>query len=674
MSEPDAGLRELFRDETTQRLDQMDEALLAIEAGNVGAGAVDGLFRHVHTIKGAAALMGFDEVRALAHAAEDVLARVRSADVPAPQAAAPLLRATAAMRDRLAGAGEPADALLGELTALGSPGAAPAPARPEADPPDRRAPKRGEPDPGAPRSLRIPAAKLDHLVDVTAEIMEYRSSLTHTLGQHQLLAQDVTDTLAGGGRLLAELRHTALGLRMLPLSAVTGPLPRAIRDLARDAGKDVEFVITGTETELDRVILESLSEPLTHLLSNAVVHGIEAPAERERAAKPPRGRVELRAVPRGSMVEIVVADDGQGVSPEVIEQARHEGSLADVLARSGYSTAGQVTDVAGRGVGLDAVKSYAQSLGGGLEVRSEPGRGTEIVLLLPMALALLEVLLFERGGVPYGVPVAAVEEVVGVAGTFTLQGRDAVEIRGRSLPVADFAALIGAAAPPLGRASPALVVAAGGRRVVATCDTLYGQEEVVVKPLGPLFDGLDRYLGAAVLGDGRVALLIEPGTLTRGLKHPPPAPGPPAPPPGAAERGAREPGGPPPAPKILVVEDSFSVRELQRTILETAGYPVVTARDGGDALDALGRDPEIALVITDIEMPGLDGLELTRAIRASAFRDSAARASVPVIIITARGSEDDRRRGIEAGADAYMAKRGFDQQALLVTVERLVGR
>ena len=198
------------------------------------------------------------------------------------------------------------------------------------------------------------------------------------------------------------------------------------------------------------------------------------------------------------------------------------------------------------------------------------------------------------------------------------------------------------------------MISAGGRRTVATCDALRGEEEVVVKPLGPLLGGVGGYLGAAILGDGRIALLVEPAMLTRGRQRGP---------------GSAACGWPGRVPKVLVVEDSFTVRELQRSILEAAGYPVVTARDGRDALDVLDRDPQIALVITDFEMPELDGLELTRAIRADTLRSS-----LPVIIVTSRGSEDDQRRGIEAGADAYMVKRSFNQQALLATVERLVGR
>ena len=267
------------------------------------------------------------------------------------------------------------------------------------------------------RTLRVPAEKIDHLLDVVGEVMQQRRRLTHSLTEGAPLSQDIADVLGAGDRMLEELKDTAVGLRTLPLAVITGPFPRAVRDFARAEGKSVEFVVTGPDTELDRVILESLAEPLGHLLRNAVNHGIESPADRERAGKPPRGRIEVRAVPRGSLVEIVVADDGRGVSPEVIEEARREGSLTDVLTRAGYSTAEHVTDLAGRGVGLDAVKIYTQSLGGSIEVRSEPGRGMEVILLLPLALALLEVLLFERGGAVYGVPLAAVEEVVTVTRT-----------------------------------------------------------------------------------------------------------------------------------------------------------------------------------------------------------------------------------------------------------------
>jgi len=721
VSELDDDLTGIFRDESAERLDQMETSLLAVESGDASAEHVDSLFRNAHTIKGAAGLLGLYDVRALAHAVEDVLAGVRDGGVFRPELAAPLLRATAALRELIAGEAAPVADLIDDLaggkatlaaapglataselaTAPGTghgpaaaaeswpeasagpglPGLAGLPGLPGPRAPGRKAPAAspGQARPAAERLLRVPAEKIDRLLDVVGEVMQDRGRLAHWLGLQAGSSQDVADALGSSDRLLDELKDTAIGLRTLPLEVITRRLPLAVRDLSRAAGKDVELVVTGADTEIDRVILESLYEPLAHLLRNAVSHGIEPPAERVKAGKPAAGHLEVRAEPRGSLVEIVVADDGRGVSPEVAGQARDEGeSLGDVLARAGFSTAAEVTDLAGRGVGLDAVKSYVRSMGGGFEVRSEPGQGMQVVLLLPLALALLEVLLFERAGAVYGVPLVAVHEVVLVTETLSLEGRPALEVRGRPLPVADVTVLVGAPQPPLRHQAPALVISAAGRRAVVTCEAVLGKEEVVVKPLGPLFGGIEGYLGAAILGDGRIALLLDPAMLARAARRghraaPQPEPADPAAAarPGAAAAVASAAAAPPrpAAPKILVAEDSFTVRELQRSILEAAGYPVVTARDGRDALSAVGRDPEIAMVVTDLEMPELDGLQLTRAIRADK-----ARASLPVVIVTSRASEEDRRRGIEAGADAYMAKQAFDQQALLAIVEQLVGR
>jgi two-component system, chemotaxis family, sensor kinase CheA len=670
MSEPDAELQEAFHDEVTQRLDEMEAALLAIESGTGDPAMIDALFRDAHTIKGTAGMFGLDDVSAVAHAAEDILAVLRERGTAPPGVADPLLHATGVVRARVNGADVPVDDLLDELAAslaaLSAPGTGegttPAPRRPSVT---EVVPGPGPEAAGEPRrtgtdqrSVRVPPGKIDHLLDVVGEAMQDGRRLAHALGvaagAEDGLPENVADAIGASARTLDELKNTAVKMRTLPVAVIAGSLPRAIRDLARAAGKDVEFTVTGADTELDRVILDGLAEPLTHLLRNAIAHGIESPAERERAGKPARGRVELRALPRGSLVEIVVADDGRGVAREVAEQAHGDGSIADILSRAGYSTAGEVTELAGRGVGLDAVREYVHSLGGGFEIRSQPGQGMEVSLLLPLALALLDVLLFERGGSVFGVPLSVVEEVVTVTETTTMLGRPSLVVRGRALPVADAAALLGSQAPPLRAHPPALVVAAADRRVAVACDALLGTEEVVVKPLRPLLAAVRGYLGAAILGDGRIALLAEPAALTR-------------------DRPVTEPGplqaGPAADRKVLVVEDSFTVRELQRSILETAGYDTVTAREGREALQAISQHPGIALVVTDLEMPGLDGLGLTRAIRADP-----AHASLPVVIVTSHGSEEDRRKGIEAGADAYMTKRDFDQQALLATVERLIGR
>ena len=473
----------------------------------------------------------------------------------------------------------------------------------------------------------------------------------------------VSDELDLGERLLDELKDAAIGIRTLPLSSIMAPLPRAVRDLASATGKQAELVVTGGETELDRAILEGLPEILIHLFRNAIGHGIEAPDERMRLGKPGGGRLELRAEQRGGLVEIAVADDGRGVSEEALAEGRRTGSLADVLASAGFSTAGEVNDISGRGVGLDAVKNKVVSFRGTLEVRSTPGRGTQVVLRLPLALALMEVMLVERGGNVYGLPLAK-RRGGGLAGRQALAGGAAGHRGARPLdPPRGPVGADGRGPHPARHPRPGRRPHASGRRVAAICDALLGNEEVVVKSLGPWLSSLSGYLGAAILGSGRIALLLDPAVLVAGhtrRRHSVAAPTFFAPDALTAEATT---------PKILVVEDSLTIRELQRGILEAAGYRVQTARDGRDALQQLERDSEIDLVLTDVEMPEMDGIELTHAIRARVTSSA-----LPVVIVTSLGEEDDRKRGIDAGADAYIVKRNFDQHDLLETVERLVGR
>jgi two-component system chemotaxis sensor kinase CheA len=658
MTDPDAEFLEIFRDEARGRLDHIVETLLALEAGSAEADALDSLFRDTHTIKGAAGMVGLDEIGALAHVMEDLLARARDSGAIPAALVDPLLRAADALRGHVEGNGGPTSELIAELGAAqlteetptaepDDPAPAPAPA-PQSAQSERR-------------SIRVPAEKIDTLLDLVGETVLHRRRLEHELGAQAGggTHRPVSDELDIGERLLDELKGAAIGMRTLPLSSIVAPLPRAVRDLAAETGKEVELVVKGAETELDRVILEALPEPLVHMLRNSIAHGIEAPEERARVGKPARGRLELRAEQRGGIVEVTVADDGRGVSEETLAQARRLGSLTDVLTQPGFSTADEVSAISGRGVGLDAVKEQVEGFGGSLEVRSEPGRGTEVVLRLPLALALIKVLLIERGGKLYGFPLASVEEALSLGETMSLAGRPALELRGRSIPLADLAQLMGDSVEAHAPQAPVVVLTASGKRIAAVCDTLHGEEEVVVKPLGPLLSSLSMYLGAAILGDGRIALLVDPAALVRASTHQRGA--------GSAEPVASV--AEPSAPKVLVVEDSLTIRELQRSILEAAGYRVKTARDGRDALTHLDGDDAIDLVVTDVEMPEMDGIELTRTIRAHATCST-----LPVVIITSLGEDDDRQRGIEAGADAYMVKHKFDQHDLLETVERLVGR
>lgn len=658
----DSDFLEIFRDEARGRLDRIVETLLALENGSAQADALDVLFRDTHTLKGAAGMVGLDDIGALAHVMEDLLSHARDDGALPGGLIDPMLRSADALRRHAEGDGEPIAPLIAELTAArmaeDAPTAQPDP-EPEPEPEPMPTPAPATQSAGRERrSIRVPAEKIDTLLDLVGETVLHRRRLEHELAARGGVKRLVSDELDVGERLLDDLKGAAIAMRTLPLSSIVSPLPRAVRDLAGETGKEVELVVEGADTELDRVILERLPELLVHLLRNAIAHGIEAPDERQRVGKPPRGRLQLRAEQRGGTVEVTVADDGRGVSDKVLAEASRIGSLTEVLTRPGFSTAEEVSAISGRGVGLDAVKEQVEACGGSLEVRSERGEGTAVILRLPLALALIKVLLVERGRNLYGLPLASVEEALALGETTSLGGRPALELRGRSIPLSDLAQLIGDSAEPAAPRAPVVVLSASGKRVAVTCDALLGEEEVVVKSLGPLLSNLPTYLGAAILGNGRIALLVDPAALVRASTEQ-----------RTTGRGASiAAAAAAPAPKVLVVEDSLTIRELQRSILEAAGYRVQTARDGRDALTHLDRDEGIDLVVTDVEMPDMDGIELTRTIRAHTTYSA-----LPVVIVTSLGDDDDRQRGIDAGADAYMVKQKFDQHDLLETVERLVG-
>ena len=662
----DAELLQIFRDETNERLDRIVTSLLALESGDAADDALDSLFRDAHSIKGNAGMVGFAEAQQIAHAIEDMLEGARASGGLAPALAAPLLSATDAIRKVIDGdtglAGEALRALQAASTAAREqPVCSPAHAANGApSPPRARAAQHDTSANGSPgaledqRSMRVGAAKVDRLLDVVGETVLHRRRLDHLIGGRVSRSdQAVEDELAGGDRLLDDLRDAVISMRTLPLSSIAGRFPRAVRDLALAEGKQVHLEMIGAETQLDRVILDGISESIVHLLRNSISHGIETLDERNRAGKPTSARVELRAEPRGDQVAVTVADDGRGVSEELLRRGEASGSLAEVLAEAGLSTAPEVTELSGRGVGLDAVKRHVESLGGSLVASSRPGHGTEMTMLLPLTTSLLNLLLVERGGHVFGLPLGSVSEVVRVSHELSLKGQRSVELRGAAVALADLADVLGAVAPAASATPVALVVSASGRRVAVICDRVIGEEEAVVKTLGPLLRGVPGYLGAAVLPDGRIALILDPSFVCA-------QPSRERVPSKTSNNGNH-------AHRVLVVDDEFTVRELQRSILEAAGYDVLTARNGREALDALAGKTPVELVVTDIEMPEMDGLELLGAIRSREHGRS-----LPAIVVTSRGSEEDRQRGADAGADAYIVKADFDQEGLLAAVSRLL--
>ena len=665
MSASDEEIQELVRQEAGDCLQRMEANLLALESGEGGPDEVDAILRDAHSIKGSSAMIGWQESADLANAIEDRMERSRETGSVAQRAVDPLLRAVDALRRTVSGEQGVAAPLLEELAGLeageasAEPGTGPEGSRAESSPATTEpAPATAKaPAPLAARAptIRVDAAKVDRMLDSVGETVLHHRRLEHALGSAVQEGRQVSEELDTGERLLGDLQDSVVQMRTLPLSTITSPFPRAIRDLAAEEGKEAELTISGAETQLDRAILEGISETIVHVLRNAVAHGIEPADEREAAGKPRAGRIELQASQRGAMVAIAVSDDGRGVSAELLARAEEAGSLAELLAETGFSTAAAVTEVAGRGVGLDAVKRSVEGLGGGLEVQSKTGSGTEVTLLLPLTLALMRVLLFESGDQPFALPMTSVGRVVAVGETTSLGNRPSIEIDGEVVRLSRLGKLPDTGSKLVERA-PAIVVESLGRRLAVVCDELIGEEEVVIKSLGAVLAGVSGYLGAAILGDGRIALVLDPNHLLNAPKE------------GVAldrtdENAERAPG------QVLVVDDQFSARELQRSILEVAGYEVEIAHDGREALRRIAELPDLDLVLTDVQMPEMDGFELLEAIRADERR-----ASLPVVMVTTLGDESSRQRGAAAGADAYIIKNEFDQEALLETVERLAGR
>jgi two-component system, chemotaxis family, sensor kinase CheA len=660
-AEVSPDLLQSFREEATEHLDGMVACLLAVEAGQASSRATDALFRHAHSIKGSAGMVGLQEAGAIANAIEDVLEGAREAGALSPLLTEPLLQATDALRRAVAGERGVAAAAVRALavgTSENGPATASEPTEDRTVAHDRltgEAPK----DAAKSRSIRVAAHKVDRMLDAVSETLLHHRRLEHMLdGAPPQADEAIEQEVDRGERLLDELRETVLELRMVPLSSVTSSLPRAVRDLAAAEGKQVALQVTGAETQLDRVLLDGMSEAINHLLRNAVAHGIEPPDVRERAGKQRRGALQLHAQPHGGQVAIEVRDDGAGVAPAALAEGARRGSLVDALAEPGFSTAENVSEIAGRGVGLDAVKRQVEAVGGGLAIETEPGIGTSVTLLLPATLALLRVLIVKRGDQRFGLPLASVTEVIAVERVMILGARSSIQVRDRPLALCDLASVLGIVAPDLPEVSRALVVDATNGRLAVACEQVVGEQEVIVKPLGSLLAGVSGYLGAAILSDGAVMLVLDPAHLIRQAPRAPAA----VPVGAAAAPQDRQ------APKVLVVDDQFTVRELQRSILGASGYRVEVACDGREALDALDAQGDFDLVVTDLQMPEMDGLELLAAIRTDPDHSS-----LPVVVVTSRGSEEDRKRGAQAGADAYVVKDEFDQQALLETVKRLVG-
>lgn len=685
---------DVFSREAEEHLQLLRDGFLQLEKDGFAAPLVHEVLRSAHTLKGSAGLLDLGGIVQVAHRMEAILKEVEEGGRPL----------TSELIDLLLMSTDALEALVAEAVAGGE-SQFDVSSTIEA----LQAGRMGErpaitvvpTEKGSAEMVRASVARLEQIGNLIGELLIQRRFLEERNRQTQLLHkrqedflrrlrktenQQAAKEIANDLRRLSldtdrdllsltylarELQQAAMELRMLPLSTITGDLARMVRDLSRELGKEASLTLRGEEVELDRTMLEAVKPMLLHLLRNSVDHGIETSEERRRAGKGGSGKIELIARYERGFAQIILRDDGRGIDPGTVRRVAAERrvmtteeaeNLTDeeavyLILRPGFTTREFITDVSGRGIGMDVVKASIDRVKGNLSIKSVVGKGTEMHMQLPLSLAVITGLVFECEDQVYAAPLNYISEVLRLTATDILLegGREVVQTAGKTLPLFSLAEIFGQETTP-SRRMTALVLHFQGRQAAFLVSRSLGVQELVVRGLGSQLKRVDFFSGATILGDGSPALILSvadlfsDGALGAGVRQKTPQ--------NIEIKNQRQ---------ILVVDDSITTRTMERNILEAHGYHVTLAVSGPDALEKLGA-ATFDLIVSDVEMPGMTGFELTRQIR----RNERTR-MVPVIIVTSLSSDEDRRRGMEVGAQAYIVKGGFDQGVLLETVETLIG-
>ncbi|CAN5449077.1 response regulator [soil metagenome] len=660
-----AQLALLLGEELADRIPDLNGVLLAIERTPSDLALARELHRLIHVVKGASRSAGMVEIEAGCHDLESLLATVE----PGTAIPATTIARGISFTDQLEQARKQLSA--GQPVTLGAPTevAQEAPA--------------ATPD----ATVRVAAEDLDLMMGRSAAVLMARQRLTDPirvlseleveLGQRRSLSaaqlantsrrlssvhRDLARALDTLDSSSAQLDEHVRRIRLRSIGDAARGCERIVHDTAAATGKHAELVVHGSEVRVDRAQIEVLRDVLIQIARNSVAHGIEAPEVRKLAGKPELGKVTIEADIAGDSVRVTVSDDGGGLDLEAIAASgARRGVRIDSLADAeraifapGLSTATNITEISGRGVGLDVAKQRIEAMHGSITVTSERGRHTTFTIELPTTVATITAMVVSCGGVAYAVPSSSVDRAVRVkrSGVRHAEGKSLVRIDETWLPLGILASVLGKPAVLAERVA-AIVLIQSGRRVALAVDSIVGISDLVVGALDPRLGRIRHLTGQARLGSGRVALVVNASDLiddVLGMTVTLPTV--------AAPTKRR---------RILVVDDSATTRALEANILRTAGYEVIVAVDGEAALRQLNENPHVDLIVSDIDMPNLDGFGLTQAIRST---DRIA--ALPVVLVTARGTDEDRARGLRVGANAYLVKSSFDQTVLLQTIARLL--
>lgn len=522
---------------------------------------------------------------------------------------------------------------------------------------------------GMDQTIRVEVKRLDHLMNLIGELV---------LGKNRLLKiYDDVEERYEGEKFLEELNQVVSQLsiittdvqlavmktRMQPIAKVFNKFPRVVRDLSRELGKQIELEITGEETELDKSIVEEIGDPIMHMIRNSCDHGVEDPATRKANGKPERGVVQLKAYNEGNHIVVEITDDGKGLDANELKikaleknliTEKEAGQMTDkeaftLIFKPGFSTAAKVTNVSGRGVGMDVVKTNIEKLNGVIEIDSELGKGSSFKLKIPLTLAIIQSLLVGTQEEFYAIPLASVLETVRVPidNIYTIEGKNVLRLREEVLSLVRLSDVFGVKQVlESGDQTYVVIIGVAESKLGIIVDTLVGQEEIVIKSMGDYLQNIQGIAGATIRGDGRVTLIIDVGAMmdiAKEIKVDIKA---------QLESSVKKPKEQPSDYKVLIVDDSKMDRTLMQKALEPLGISLLEATNGVEALNIVkSGEHEIDAILIDIEMPRMDGYTLAGEIRKySKYRQ------LPLIAVTSRTSKTDRLRGVEVGMTEYITK------------------
>ena len=518
------------------------------------------------------------------------------------------------------------------------------------------------------QTIRVDVKRLDELMNLIGELVLAKNRLIKIYNdveeryEGEKFLDELNQVVSSISIVTTDLQIAVMKTRMLPIGKVFNKFPRLVRDLSRELGKKVKLIIEGEDTELDKSIIEEIGDPLVHMIRNSVDHGIEPPEERIKKGKPETGTVWLKAYNEGNMIVIEIKDDGKGMDPEKLKEiAIKKGiitpneaeNISDkeafmLIFKPGFSTASKVTNISGRGVGMDVVKTNIEKLNGIIEVDSIPGKGTTFKLKIPLTLAIIQALLVASQEDLFAVPLSNVIETVRIVeeDIYTVEGKSVLKLRDEVLPLVNMADIfeIEKILEPE-KYLYVVILGLGASKVGLIVDRFIGQEEIVIKSLGEFLKGIPGIAGATIRGDGKVTLIVDVGTLmklakethnkkivTESLKE--------------AKKKKEKPSD----YTVMIVDDSAMDRKIMHQALDELGVNIIEAKDGMEALNLLKQNDVDAMLI-DIEMPRMDGYTLAQEIRKyNKYR------KLPLIAVTSRATKSDRVRGVEVGMNEYITK------------------